>query len=86
MHGRAHGFGRAICGDSKNNYIGYFEKGFKFGLGIEINRKGKVLNQGVFNNLETLTITESDNKELSIQAVEYILEYCPRLKHLSELR
>ena len=50
MHGRAHGFGRAICGDSKNNYIGYFEKGFKFGLGIEINRKGKVLNQGVFNN------------------------------------
>jgi len=42
--GRAHGFGRAICGDSKNNYIGYFEKGFKFGLGIQLNRKGKILN------------------------------------------
>lgn len=46
----------------------------------------ETVHQGVLNNLETLTITESDNKELTIQAVEYILEHCSRLKHLSELR
>lgn len=42
--GRAHGFGRAIYGDSKNNHIGYFENGLKSGLGIELSRKGRVVN------------------------------------------
>lgn len=48
--GRAHGFGRAVYGDSKNNHIGYFENGLKSGLGIEVSRKGRVVNQGVFND------------------------------------
>lgn len=50
LYGRAHGFGRAIAGDTRSRHIGYFEKGCKFGLGIELNRKGKVVNQGVFNS------------------------------------
>ena len=41
--GRAHGFGRAIYGDSKNNHIGYFENGLKSGLGIEVSRKGRIV-------------------------------------------
>ena len=48
--GRAHGFGRAIYGDSKNDHIGYFENGLKSGLGMEVNRKGRVVSQGVYNN------------------------------------
>ena len=48
--GRAHGFGRAIYGDSKNNHIGYFENGLKSGLGIEVSRKGRIVSQGVFHD------------------------------------
>lgn len=49
-NGRAHGFGRAVYGDSKNNHVGYFENGLKSGLGIEMSRKGRIVAQGVYND------------------------------------
>lgn len=52
--GRAHGFGRAFSEETKTNHIGYFQNGFKYGLGIELNKKGKIISQGVFNNKNIL--------------------------------
>ena len=46
----------------------------------------ELVNHGVLNNLETLTITESDNKELTIAGVDYLIDHCPLLKHVTELR
>lgn len=64
--GRAHGFGRAIYGDSKNNHIGYFVDGLKSGLGIELSRKGHVVKQGVFNNKNLVKKMEISSFEQNV--------------------
>lgn len=68
--GRAHGFGRAIYGDSKNNHIGYFENGVKFGLGIEMSRKGHVVNQGIYNNKNLIKQMQVNSFEVNVSSDE----------------
>ena len=65
--GRAHGFGRAINGETKSNHIGYFENGFKYGLGVEFNKKGKVVDQGVFNNKKVIKQMRVDSFQKNLE-------------------
>lgn len=41
--GRAHGFGRVINVEKMNSHIGYFQNGLKYGLGIELDKRGIVV-------------------------------------------
>ena len=92
--GRAHGFGRAFSEETKTNHIGYFQNGFKYGLGIELNKKGKIISQGVFNNKNILKqmVVDSFEENMApeqinndVKVVELVCS-CPnklRLSHTS---